>query len=135
MQELSTTVTASQSCTILRIKRKRTEEPLDALGTTLVNPRTMTHLYLIVVDSRVRRKKSRGGAGVFRYAQTVENDVWDDVQRQKDILENAAKAEWQPLPTVPPSPSHLPKNDSTRRYTIVQHEQSRSPISRFPTSP
>ena len=42
-------------------------------------------LYVIVVDSRVRRKKSRGGVGVFQYAQTVENDAWDDVQRQKDI--------------------------------------------------
>ena len=51
----------------------------------------------------------------------------------------AAIAEWQPLPTapdlVPPSPSHLPKDDSTRRYTIVQQEQPRGPISRFPTSP
>lgn len=28
---------ASQSCTILRIKRKRNEEPLDALGKTLFN--------------------------------------------------------------------------------------------------
>ena len=37
MQELPTTV-SPQSCTILRIKRKRTEEPLDALGKTLVNP-------------------------------------------------------------------------------------------------
>lgn len=50
-------------------------------------------------------------------------------------LENAAKAEKQPLPTaaglVPP-PSHPPKD---RRYTIVQHEQSRGPINRFPTSP
>ena len=54
-------------------------------------------------------------------------------------LETAAKAEWQSLPTapnlVPPSPSHPPKDDSTRRYTIVQQEQSRGPISRFPTSP
>jgi len=41
--------------------------------------------YLTVVDSRVRRKKSRGGVGVFQYAQTVENDVWDDAQRKKDI--------------------------------------------------
>jgi len=132
MQGLPATVAiASQSCTILRIKRKRNEEPLDAL----------------VVDSRVRRKKSRGGVGVFQYAQTVENDAWDDVQRQKDIqakitqlsLETAAKAERQPLPTaadlVPPSPSHPPKDESTRRYTIVQSEQSRGPISRFPTSP
>ena len=85
MQGLSTALTASQSCTILRIKRKRTEEPLDALGKTLVNPMKQHSLYLIVVDSRVRRKKSRGGVGVFQYAQTVEDDAWDDVQRQKDI--------------------------------------------------
>ena len=78
--------TASQSCTILRIKRKRNEEPLDALGETLVNSDDMNHnLFIIVVESRVRRKKSRGGVGVFQYAQTVENDAWDDVQRQKDI--------------------------------------------------
>ena len=83
MQELPTT--APQSCTILRIKRKRTEEPLDALGKTLVIPLNHDSLYLIVVDSRVRRKKSRGGVGVFQYAQTVEDDAWDDVQRQKDI--------------------------------------------------
>jgi len=131
MQGPPATVTiAPQSCTILRIKRKRNEEPLDAL----------------VVDSRVRRKKSRGGVGVFQYAQTVENDAWDDVQRQKDIqakisqlsLETAAKGEWH-LPTaadlVPPSPSHPPKDDGTRRYTIVQQEQYRGTISRFPTSP
>jgi hypothetical protein len=86
MQGLPATVTiASQSCTILRIKRKRNEEPLDALGKTLVNSMFHNSLYLIVVDSRVRRKKSRGGVGVFQYAQTVENDAWDDVQRQKDI--------------------------------------------------
>ncbi|KAF8798860.1 hypothetical protein BYT27DRAFT_7202578 [Phlegmacium glaucopus] len=125
-------IATSQSCTILRIKRKRNEEPLDAL----------------VVDSRVRRKKSRGGVGVFQYAQTVENDAWDDAQRQKDIqakisqlaLETAAKAEWKSPPTakdvVPPSPvSRQPKDDSTRRYTIVQHEQPKVPINGFPTSP
>ena len=38
-----------------------------------------------VVESRVRRKKSRGGVGVFQYAQTVEDDDWDNAQRQKDI--------------------------------------------------
>jgi len=122
----------SQPCTILRIKRKRNEEPLDAL----------------VVDSRVRRKKSRGGVGVFQYAQTVENDAWDDVQGQKDIqakisqlaLETAAKTALQPPPTVadvtPPSPaSRQSKDDNTRRYTIVEYDQPRAPISRFPTSP
>jgi len=55
-------------------------------------------------------------------------------------LETATKAERQPPPTatdvVPPSPvSRQPKDDSTRRYTIVEHEQPRVPVSRFPTSP
>ena len=86
MQGLPATVSiTSQSCTILRIKRKRNEEPLDALGKTLVNSMNHNSFFLIVVDSRVRRKKSRGGVGVFQYAQTVESDAWDDVQRQKDI--------------------------------------------------
>ncbi|KAF5315093.1 hypothetical protein D9619_007014 [Psilocybe cf. subviscida] len=60
--------TNSQPFTILRIKRKRTEEPLEAL----------------VVES-TRRKKSRGGVGVFQYAQTVEDDAWNDAARQKHI--------------------------------------------------
>ena len=38
-----------------------------------------------VVESRVRRKKSRGGVGVFQYAQTVEKDVWQDTQQQLDL--------------------------------------------------
>jgi hypothetical protein len=41
----------------------------------------MDHL---VIESRVRRKKSRGGVGLFQYAQTVEDDSWDDA-RQRDI--------------------------------------------------
>lgn len=87
---------------------------------------------------------------MFQYAQTVEDDVWKDVQRQKDIqakisqlaLETAAKTEGQPLPTatdsvLPPSSTpRQPKDDSTpRRYTIIQQEQPRVPITRFPTSP
>ena len=39
----------------------------------------MPHL---VVESRVRRKKSRGGVGVFQFAQTVEQDAWKDEKRQ-----------------------------------------------------
>ena len=52
----------TQPYTILRIKRKRNEEPLDAL----------------VVESGIRRKKSRGGMGVFKFAQTVEDGAWND---------------------------------------------------------
>lgn len=54
-------------------------------------------------------------------------------------LETAAKSEWQPLPTttdVPPSPvARQPKDNGTRRYTIVQHEQPSIPVNRFATSP
>ena len=82
-----------ESYTILRIKRKRNEEPLDALGmwfhstpfrilTTVSIDRLAGHS---VVESRVRRKKSRGGIGVFQYAQTVEQDAWNDVQQQRHL--------------------------------------------------
>lgn len=52
-------------------------------------------------------------------------------------LETAAKTALQPLPTatdvIPSSPvSRQPKDDSSRRYTIVE---PRAPISRLPTSP
>ncbi|KAJ7246398.1 hypothetical protein C8J57DRAFT_1360395 [Mycena rebaudengoi] len=117
---------ASQSYTILRIKRKRNEEPLDAL----------------VVESR-RRKKSRGGVGVFQFAQTVEHDAWEDEKRQRDIQdqisrlarENAANA----LNALPAriSPT-IPKDESARRYRIIPQdtEQEESPSRRrAPTSP
>jgi hypothetical protein len=77
---------SSQSYTILRIKRKRNEEPLDALGSTPYHI-LLSGIYhrLVVIDSRVRRKKSRGGVGVFQYADTVEDGVWKDAKSQKDI--------------------------------------------------
>ena len=37
-----------------------------------------------VVESRVRRKKSRG-VGVFQFAKTVEDGVWKDEKWAKDI--------------------------------------------------
>ncbi len=59
---------SEQPYTILRIKRKRNEEPLDAL----------------VVEDTARRKKSRPG-GVFKFAQTVENEAWKDQKIQQQI--------------------------------------------------
>lgn len=82
---------ASGSYTILRIKRKRNEEPLDALGKLQFDYHCLDHHHVEsfplppVVESRVRRKKSRGGIGVFQFAQTVENDAWEDEKRQKVI--------------------------------------------------
>ncbi|KAF8158231.1 hypothetical protein B0H34DRAFT_674684 [Crassisporium funariophilum] len=126
--QVGSTPPVSQSYTILRIKRKRNEEPLEAL----------------VVESRVRRKKSRGGVGVFQYAQTVENADWDDAQRQKDIQaeisrlarETALKPSVPPVQAVPPSPTtRQPREEHTRRYTIIEHDQPVVPTRRFPTSP
>lgn len=78
--DIDSTSPSPSSYTLLRIKRKRTEEPLDAL--------------VVESESRIRRKKSRGGsapsgistpAGVFQFAQTIEHDAWEDVQRQLDL--------------------------------------------------
>lgn len=33
----------------------------------------------------MRRKKSRGGMSVFQFAQTVEEDAWNDVARRGAI--------------------------------------------------
>ncbi|KAJ3505289.1 hypothetical protein NLJ89_g7498 [Agrocybe chaxingu] len=116
---------SSQPYTILRIKRKRNEEPLDAL----------------VVES-MRRKKSKGGIGVFQYAQTVEDDVWDNAQRQQDVQdkisrlarESAVKAEWKatvaPASEIPPSPA----TQTTRRYTVVESGEPEAPTTRYPTA-
>ncbi|KAF8967109.1 hypothetical protein BDZ97DRAFT_566928 [Flammula alnicola] len=128
----NTSASPAESYTILRIKRKRNEEPLDAL----------------FVESRIRRKKSRGGVGVFQYAQTVEDDAWDDATRQKAIQdkisrlaqETAAKTELKaavpPVTAAPPSPvSRISKDEPARRYTIVDAEEPKAPSRRYPTAP
>ncbi|KAJ7828087.1 hypothetical protein B0H13DRAFT_2420383 [Mycena leptocephala] len=116
----------AQSYTILRIKRKRNEEPLDAL----------------VVESR-RRKKSRGGVGVFQFAQTVEHDAWEDDKRKRDIedqvsrlaRENASNAaEPKPVLSARTSPS-IPKDDPVRRYRIIAQEEDVPTRRRPPSSP
>ncbi|KAJ7242865.1 hypothetical protein B0H12DRAFT_1131694 [Mycena haematopus] len=116
----------AQSYTILRIKRKRNEEPLDAL----------------VVESR-RRKKSRGGVGVFQFAQTVEHDAWEDERRKRDLeaqisrlaRESAsATLDPRPLPNARASPS-TPKDDPLRRYKIIAHDEEAPARRRLPTSP
>ena len=72
-------------CTILRIKRKRNEEPLDALGMYSLIPELFMLMLCVVVESRVRRKKSRGGMDVFQFAQTVEDGAWKDDNMKKVI--------------------------------------------------
>jgi len=38
-----------------------------------------------VVESKVRRKKTKGAVGVFQYAQTIEDGAWNDEKSQKDL--------------------------------------------------
>ncbi|KAF8208600.1 hypothetical protein K438DRAFT_1812540 [Mycena galopus ATCC 62051] len=117
----------AQSYTILRIKRKRNEEPLDAL----------------VVESR-RRKKSRGGVGVFQFAQTVEHDAWEDDKRKRDIEDQISRLARESAgatldPKPPPNPRaspSTPKDDPLRRYKIIAHdEEVPTTRRRLPTSP
>ncbi|OBZ71306.1 hypothetical protein A0H81_08576 [Grifola frondosa] len=125
--------------TILRIKRKRNEEPLDAL----------------VYDSRPRRKKSRGGLNVFRFVETVEQGAWDDEQKKRDLevristlasepaQKNIINASLLPAPApdfVPSSypPPHVQQRIPSRTYTIVKPEgvQPDSGVrKRAPTAP
>ncbi|KAI6042622.1 hypothetical protein EDC04DRAFT_2657488 [Pisolithus marmoratus] len=116
------------SYTILRIKRKRTDEPLDAL----------------VVESRSRRKKSRGGGlDVFQFAQTVEADAWDDARARQNLQSRISKladscgnGQASPVREVRPPGAGRPVEDGNRRYTVqAAEEDPRVPSRRRPTSP
>jgi len=96
-----------QAYTILRIKRKRNEEPLDAL----------------VVESAVRRKKSRAGMDIFQFAQTVEDATWKDELRQKAIQDEISRLSRDTSTSVAaPMPPPVTSSDPNRRYTVVQQE-------------
>lgn len=116
------------SYTILRIKRKRTEEPLDAL----------------VVESRSRRKKSRGGGlDVFQFAQTIETDAWDDVKARQNLQSQISKladshgnSQASPVREVRSPDAGRPMEEGNRRYTVrVAEADTRISSRRRPTSP
>ncbi|KAF8654619.1 hypothetical protein AX16_003530 [Volvariella volvacea WC 439] len=121
---------AQQPYTLLRIKRKRNEEPLDAL----------------VVESRERRKKSKGGLGVFQFAHTVEGGAWDDEKQQKVIQDQISRLAREPtiIPeNEPTSESSIPTSKptttkglqrSSRRYTILTPSEEPT-FSKHPTNP
>ncbi|KIK59268.1 hypothetical protein GYMLUDRAFT_85937 [Collybiopsis luxurians FD-317 M1] len=123
-------ISPEQPYTFLRIKRKRNEEPLDAL----------------VVESGARRKKSRGGTGVFQFARTVEEGAWEDEEQQKAIqhqlsilAQQPTSAEGKNAAAPPPSSpaTHSPsKATEGRRYTIIERSLpvNHSPL-RKPTNP
>lgn len=109
----------TQPYTVLRIKRKRNEEPLDAL----------------VVESGIRRKKSRGGMGVFKFAQTVEDGAWNDqklhqriqdevsrLSREEPILAPEPKQPTVAQPSSSPTGNRRLSTDFNRRYTIIDQE-------------
>ncbi|EGN98124.1 hypothetical protein SERLA73DRAFT_138396 [Serpula lacrymans var. lacrymans S7.3] len=109
--------------TILRIKRKRTDEPLDAL----------------VVESRVRRKRSRGGIDVFQFAQTIEQSAWKDEQIRLELQNQISKLREKPserqaeMNTATSVPQQ--KDNTNRRYTVLPQEESDSHRSKFQASP
>lgn len=88
-----------QPYTILRIKRKRNEEPLDALGKhcSFSRPDTTLIPVYLVVESGMPRKKSRAAMDIFQFAQTVEDDTWKDEARQRAIQ---VRNMWQPTISV-----------------------------------
>ncbi|KAI6101973.1 hypothetical protein EV401DRAFT_2025495 [Pisolithus croceorrhizus] len=104
------------SYTILRIKRKRTDEPLDALGKSLAG----------------------GDLDVFQFAQTVEADTWDDAKARR---KSAGSSYWalstdsyengqaSPVREVRSPAAGRPKEEGNRRYT------TRASSRRRPTSP
>ncbi|KAH9059905.1 hypothetical protein EDB87DRAFT_1684173 [Lactarius vividus] len=114
-----------QPYTILRIKRKRNEEPLDALGK-------------LFIESTVRRKK-RGGLDVFQFAETVEPEAW--VDRSKDLQDriSALEREQASKAGTPPvhddaHPPHPRRPDLSRQYTVVLDDTSPTPDTASPPS-
>ncbi|KAG6837610.1 hypothetical protein H0H93_006131 [Arthromyces matolae] len=112
--EMDTEDAASQPLTIVRIKRKRNEEPLEAL----------------VIESRVRRKKSRG-IGVFKFAQTVETEAWEDEKQTKEIQDQISRLTREAA-TEPTTEPHPPPNtnskhkDEGRHYTVLNYDDDGS---------
>ncbi|KAJ7593528.1 hypothetical protein C8J56DRAFT_1162351 [Mycena floridula] len=102
-----------QAYTILRIKRKRNEEPLDAL----------------VVEAGARRKKSRAGIDVFQFAQTVDDAAWKDEARQKAIQDEISRLSRNTAEAAPavPIPPPVASSDPGRRYTVRQQESPADP--------
>ncbi|KAJ3785563.1 hypothetical protein GGU10DRAFT_427893 [Lentinula aff. detonsa] len=122
---------SDQPYTFLRIKRKRNEEPLDAL----------------VVESGARRKKPKGRNGVFQFARTIEEGVWEDEEQKKAIQHQLSILAHQP--TTQEAPALLPDTAAAtsstlkppqatdiRRYTIIERSPpiDHLPL-RKPTSP
>ncbi|KAF9047859.1 hypothetical protein BJ165DRAFT_1468515 [Panaeolus papilionaceus] len=80
--------------TLLRIKRKRNEDPLDAL----------------VVEPHHKHAKDSTSAGVFQYAQTVSIALWDNESQQRDIQERISRLVSQPIDAPTAQSGQAPAN-------------------------
>ncbi|KIY71718.1 hypothetical protein CYLTODRAFT_487001 [Cylindrobasidium torrendii FP15055 ss-10] len=98
----------AQACTILRIKRKRHEEPLEGLV--------------------IERKKSQAG-GVFTFAQTVEAEAWDD-----KLIKEKLQRELLELANIAPGPSSPPRLPLPKRRRTATKDDARRYIVKAPTS-
>ncbi|KAI8971149.1 hypothetical protein BD414DRAFT_426682 [Trametes punicea] len=116
-----------QPYAILRIKRKRNEEPLDAL----------------VVESAPRRKRSKGGLNVFQYAGTVEQAAWNDEQQKKELEKRLAglarestqkKMEESAPPPPPAAPAAAPPHGPAPVATTAPAAAPASPV-KAPSAP
>ncbi|KAJ3999861.1 hypothetical protein F5050DRAFT_1709433 [Lentinula boryana] len=147
---------SAQPYTFLRIKRKRNEEPLDALGNICAcftcAPQYLISESLLVVESGARRKKPKGRNGVFQFAKTIEEGVWEDEEQKKAIQACSAQHQLSILAHQPttqedsaPPPDNAAATSSTlkpaqatdiRRYTIIERSLpiDHLPL-RKPTSP
>ncbi|KAF8440958.1 hypothetical protein L210DRAFT_3621282 [Boletus edulis BED1] len=118
---------------VLRIKRKRTEEPLDALGMHLATHAIMPPL----------RKKTRGGVDVFQFAQTVENGAWQDGALRQNLQSQLSKLAQDlnknaKVQSPPGRETRLaPRTDNVaRRYAVKVTGDAEVPRrKRRPTSP
>ncbi|KAG6900394.1 hypothetical protein C0993_011382 [Termitomyces sp. T159_Od127] len=80
---------------------------------------------MTVIESRVRKKKSR--MGVFKFAQTVENDAWENEEQAKKIQDQISRLSRQvaALPDSQPSTEsqyvslNTKHKDEARHYTIL----------------
>ncbi|KIY43280.1 hypothetical protein FISHEDRAFT_78625 [Fistulina hepatica ATCC 64428] len=111
-----TVQTGSQSLTLLRIKRPRNDEPLDAL----------------VIESTIRRKKNKrkDAREVFSRDQheTVEPGAWENEVVHRRIQDQIAQL-TQTAASSPPRPRHIGSAPTPRRhkYTIVPSSSAGGP--------
>ncbi|EJD50360.1 hypothetical protein AURDEDRAFT_182343 [Auricularia subglabra TFB-10046 SS5] len=110
----ATAVSPSSNITILRIKRKRDAEQLEAL----------------VIDP-ARRKRVRPSTGLFTYAGTLEEGAdLDAIQQELATLRQQQDASpAKTAPVNPPATERLIAPQPSRKYTVVRSKGDGAPPS------